>query len=475
MSRGSRATHAALRLAPLLVQAFVLWPLLTWYGRRLVRGTVEPWELLALAFGVGAALHASGVSGASAATSDPAPRHAARQLAGARGVWIVAAVGALAANAIGAAASPLAHAVLAVAALACTSAAALFGRRVWLAALAIGLLALPIVPILQLHLGYPLRLGLAHVAAAVVAPFAPEGVAVAASGAGVTWGETFVLVDAPCSGVRLLWTALFVAAALALIDRAGTRRTAALLTLAVAAAVFANLVRTVVLVLLEVGAFARAEHLDLPVVHESLGALLAVLVAATLLAAARFARRRAAGSAPAPVALTSDEPAVPRAAFMALAVAACTPFVFPHEPSNSHTFDAWPTHFEGEPLAPLPPAPEDARLAERFPGALARFAWSRGELVLMHFDEPTADVHAAETCYRGAGFDVVPLPALRAPDGSLWSRFRAARDGQVVVVRERIRDAAGRSWSDPSAWWWSAVLGRTSGPWWRELVAERAP
>jgi len=39
-------------------------------------------------------------------------------------------------------------------------------------------------------------------------------------------------------------------------------------------------------------------------------------------------------------------------------------------------------------------------------------------------------------------------------------------------VRERIRDTSGRSWPDPSASWWSAMLGRTRGPWWRELVVE---
>jgi len=43
--------------------------------------------------------------------------------------------------------------------------------------------------------------------------------------------------------------------------------------------------------------------------------------------------------------------------------------------------------------------------------------------------------------------------------------FNAARDGRQLRVCERIVDAAGVSFTDTSAWYWNAALGRSRGPW----------
>jgi hypothetical protein len=40
-------------------------------------------------------------------------------------------------------------------------------------------------------------------------------------------------------------------------------------------------------------------------------------------------------------------------------------------------------------------------------------------------------------------------------------------------VYERIYDVAGNSWSDVSAWYWAALLGKSAGPWWSVVIAEK--
>jgi hypothetical protein len=41
-----------------------------------------------------------------------------------------------------------------------------------------------------------------------------------------------------------------------------------------------------------------------------------------------------------------------------------------------------------------------------------------------------------------------------------------------MIVREQIRDAHGRTWSDVSAWYWSAVWNPDAGPWFATTVFE---
>jgi hypothetical protein len=44
-----------------------------------------------------------------------------------------------------------------------------------------------------------------------------------------------------------------------------------------------------------------------------------------------------------------------------------------------------------------------------------------------------------------------------------------------MTVCEQIRDAAGRTWPEPSSWYWPALAGRSQGPWWSTTVVETQP
>jgi exosortase/archaeosortase family protein len=112
------------------------------------------------------------------------------------------------------------------------------------------LLAAPIVPSLQFYLGYPLRVVVGVLAAGWLRM---GGLAVSPRGAGLAWDGQVVLVDAPCSGVAMLWGTLFVALAAALLDGLSRLRTVALLAAALVLAVASNSLRSAGLFYREAG------------------------------------------------------------------------------------------------------------------------------------------------------------------------------------------------------------------------------
>jgi len=126
--------------------------------------------------------------------------------------------------------------------------AALRRERPSLALLGLAVLSLPDVSTLQFFVGWPFRVGVATVAAPVLRI---AGFDVAREGTMLVSCGRAVAVDAPCSGVWMLWGGLVLALALAAFARLPAGRTAAVV-LAVLPAVFtANLLRSVGAFLLE--------------------------------------------------------------------------------------------------------------------------------------------------------------------------------------------------------------------------------
>jgi hypothetical protein len=136
-------------------------------------------------------------------------------------------------------------------------------------------------------------------------------------------------------------------------------------------------------------------------------------------------------------------------------------------------FAGWPAEFEGRALSELPLSEREARFAEGFPGRIGRFTDGSREVIIRWVEEPTRKLHPAADCFDGVGYEVRPMPAQVDEGGALWGRFEAVRDGERVVVRERVFEVptGGAGSADVSEWYWAAVLGRTSGPWWAVTVA----
>lgn len=69
------------------------------------------------------------------------------------------------------------------------------------------LLILPTVPVLQEFVGYPMRVIATYIAASLLSL---QGLSIHVRGVGLGLGTETVLVDAACSGIRMLWTMAFV-------------------------------------------------------------------------------------------------------------------------------------------------------------------------------------------------------------------------------------------------------------------------
>src|SRR5262245_40519554 len=119
--------------------------------------------------------------------------------------------------------SPLPRAAIAVTAIAATVSAMRFGRRLHLGVWGLLLLALPVVASLQFYLGFPMRAVVARLAAPMLQI---NGFVVTAVGASLNWNGDPILIDAPCSGVKTLWTGFYLTFTLACYYKLNAKRTA---------------------------------------------------------------------------------------------------------------------------------------------------------------------------------------------------------------------------------------------------------
>lgn len=158
-------------------------------------------------------------------------------------------------------------------------------------------------------------------------------------------------------------------------------------------------------------------------------------------------------------------------AFAALAPRASRPIAA----AADAAFPGWPATFDGRLLHARPLLPREQHFAAGFPGRIATFGDGRRLYVLRWVTRPTRRLHPATDCYRGAGYAIEPRPQLRDDQGRTWSSFLAVRGQARLLVRERIASAAGGEvFTDVSTWYWSALLGKSDGPWWAWTVVEPA-
>lgn len=335
------------------------------------------------------------------------------------------------------------------------------------------LLSLPVVATAQFYLGYPLRAVTAACSVPVLSLF---GFAVERQGTALHWAGETVLVDAPCSGIQMLWTGLFAACALAAVRGMWASATLRLLWWTVTAVSVANLLRCVALFLVEVRVGTPA-----PLLHEGIGLVLfGAALGAVAWKAGRFYSARGRGvevesvECPRRCGVFATNCLIP-ALWLALLGVAVRPLFGDSGGVREEeaAFPGWPTTFEGRALTPLEPSEREARFAAGFPGKVAAFTDGERTILLRWVARETRKLHPAAHCLRGLGYAVRPGPVWRDAAGRNWGTTRAERGGRSWTVRERICDAGGVEWTDVSAWWWDAWRGRSGGPWWAATVFER--
>lgn len=96
----------------------------------------------------------------------------------------------------------------------------------------------------------------------------------------------------------------------------------------------------------------------------------------------------------------------------------------------------------------------------------------RREYIIRWITRPTRRLHPAADCLRGASHTIETQALWRDESGRAWRCFVALRGGERLQIRERIHDADGGAWTDVSAWYWSASLGKSAGLWWAITTAQ---
>lgn len=142
------------------------------------------------------------------------------------------------------------RAACAALALGSLASAVRLGKRLDLAMLALCMLALPVAASLQYYLGYPLRVMAGTLS---VAMLHTNGIAVVREGAMLAWDGQLLAIDAPCSGVKMLWAGLYLACTLAGIRGLAAPNTILAVAAAIGIVVVANAMRAAALFYLETG------------------------------------------------------------------------------------------------------------------------------------------------------------------------------------------------------------------------------
>lgn len=253
-------------LAWLALQAAALWPHWRWAAARVADGSDDPLGLAALAalalvvFKLEPQLRAS-----------PRPS------------WLIAAMGAtLAATLASFYLPPLIGALLAALALAAGLRSFMPSGHAVLPMAGLAVLALPVVSSLQFYAGYPLR-----VLTAQLSTWLLQGLGMVAerSGSSMTVQGRLIIVDAPCSGVQMVWMAYFCACAVAAFSGLRDHQLLARLPWVGVLVLAGNVLRNSVLVALE----AQHEQVS-EVVHQGVGLVVLVMVCAAVVAVVRGGR-----------------------------------------------------------------------------------------------------------------------------------------------------------------------------------------
>jgi exosortase/archaeosortase family protein len=161
--------------------------------------------------------------------------------------------------------------VIAMSALAAACSAVCFGKRMQLWLWGLMLLSLPLIPSLNFFAGYPLRVVVGDIACVLLNM---NGFAVMRDGASLLWNEQQIAIDAPCSGIKMLWTGAYLSCALAGFMRFGALRTLLLGSLALCIVILANVVRATALFYVEGGIVPQAQS-----AHELIGVIIFAVAA----------------------------------------------------------------------------------------------------------------------------------------------------------------------------------------------------
>ncbi len=150
----------------------------------------------------------------------------------------------------------LVRAILAFASITVVVSSWRFGRIFHPGIFGLFLLSLPIVESLNFFLGYPMRV---VVGEAVVFLLNLQGIDVYREGVGLHFNETLIWIDAPCSGIKMLWFGTFLTIVLSIFLKFDLLRLAIVGFLGLLAVISGNVLRASALFYIESGLIEAPE------------------------------------------------------------------------------------------------------------------------------------------------------------------------------------------------------------------------
>jgi len=256
----------------LLVQLMAFWPIWIWYVRRLFGPADEPLGLLPLLTAAAILYSFKPV------TCDE--KGAMRNLGMLGWSSLITIVYAAAYAYL----PTLVSAGLAVVAIGLTISRICFRTHVHAGVIGLLILSLPVLHSFQFYGGYPLRLIVASCAGRLLSL---NGTNVVIEGTGFVWGDIIVAVDAPCSGITMLWTGLYLALTLASIYQFSFWKTAASSVIALLLVVAGNIIRAMTLFYTEAGIYHVPAYL-----HEGVGMAAFAMTAIAIVLTMNVMRRK---------------------------------------------------------------------------------------------------------------------------------------------------------------------------------------
>jgi exosortase/archaeosortase family protein len=261
---------------PVLIalQLLACWPVWVWYVRRLTNGADEQWGLLAAAMAITFLLTQQRVNEA----RPPG--------------WLIPSLLMLLYAASFHLLPPIFRAALAVTAIGYTLSSHCLGRSFHPATWGLWLLSLPVIPSLQFYLGYPLRVIIGAMAAPILQL---SGLAVVREGTCLNWSGQLIAIDAPCSGVRMLWVGLYLVFTLACFQRLSALKTLLALLTALPVLIIGNVLRATALFYLEAGLVKLPALVSGDTVHSGIGVVMFVLIAVMIVWQTSWIQRTVSG------------------------------------------------------------------------------------------------------------------------------------------------------------------------------------
>lgn len=365
---------------------------------------------------------------------------------------------------------PLLRAIIAVTSLTLTISDWRFGRKFHFGIWSLFLLSLPIVASMQFYLGFPMRIIIGEATAFLLKL---NGLVVFRDGVCLHFGEKLIWIDAPCSGVKMLWAGFFLTSLLITIYQFNFRKSVLAFVSALGIILLGNIFRATGLFYLE------AELIKMPnFSHEAIGVSAFVLtcigIVFTILKIRNYDKNVLNIQTDSFFRLSNFQ----RIIFaMACLSAFAAPFIFGGKEivKTNESVIGFPTEFDGKSLTQLELSEREQFFLNDFPGEIRRFTDGNRELIIRYVTTATRKLHPASDCFSAIGYNIKPLPLKIDDNQKKWSCFRATKNNESLNVCERIYTENGESWTDVSSWYWSTIsVGNVQG-YWAVTVAEKSP